>query len=180
MCATEDDRCVSSERALFTWTGQQQNCINWSSFKTVLRNGFWGVAVLFLASCSLENCIKRSNGQVSKLFWETDFKSVAAVLFACSLFSGKWCFDKLIFSALANFLPRIPEKLRVEKQWLIIAENCPQNGVRGILNSKASASDEAVFCSVHFQMREGASSFLCRLHSRPNNHLPTMNYQGCC
>ena len=59
-----------------------QGCINRSSFKTVLRKGFQGVAALF----------------------------------ACILFSGKWCFDKLIFSARANFLRNTPEKLRVEKQ----------------------------------------------------------------
>ena len=115
MCATDGDRCISSERALFTWTRQWKN-IKRSSFKIVLRNGFRGVAVLFtLASCFQQNCINWSS---FKTVSRNKVQGVAA-LFAWILFSGKLSFDKLIFSAHANFLRKIPEKLCVEKQWLI-------------------------------------------------------------
>ena len=51
-------------------------------------------------------------------------------------------------------------------------ENCPQNGVSGILNSKASASDEAVFLpEVHFQMSFSLSADCIPRQITPNYEL---------
>ena len=71
-----------------------------------------------ISRCSSTFCLHpllgktASNGQISKLFRETNFKVLQDFLpESCSRES-----DKLIFSAHANFLPKIPEKLSVEKQ----------------------------------------------------------------
>ena len=129
MCASDGDRCISSERPLFPWTRQWKN-INWSSFKIVLRNGFRGVAVFFaciLFSTKLHQLVKFQNcfkKQISR---------------CCSTFCLDPVLGKVEFWQIDFFCSR---QLFAEDSWEIVrwktmidfqrTENCPQNGVSGI------------------------------------------------
>ena len=82
MCATNGDRCISSERALFTWTRHQTIKFQNSFEKRISR-------------CSSIFCLHpllgktASTGQVSKLFQETNFKVLQHFLpGSCSRESG--------------------------------------------------------------------------------------------